>query len=207
MVRTKESATASKVVTTARELFYSEGYDVTVDRISHAAKVAKPTVYAHFASKETLVAAALEDNSQQFFTQLELEMKRHADDPVAQLLAPFDLLAADLPNAGYHGCMCLNAAATFTDPAHPAHGIFARLEDQLSETWATAAEALRVPDPASLARQLLLLFDGVKARGIIDSSNVAANEAREAALALVQYHRTAGRKRRAPSSSGAGPAR
>jgi hypothetical protein len=40
--------------------------------------------------------------------------------------------------------------------------------------------------PAELARQLLLLYDGVKAIGLVDHSGVMARDARAAAVALLR---------------------
>ena len=178
-----------RVIDAAHDLFYAEGYEVTIDAIAQRASVAKPTVYVHFGSKEALIEAALEAASTQFFDELELEVARHPGDPAAQLLAPIDLLVAGLPDPAYRGCLCVNAAATFPDPGHPAHKVLRDLDQQLLEIWTGLAAQAGARQPDALARQLLLLFDGIKARGLTDSTGVAASDARDAARALLDHNR------------------
>ena len=55
---------------------------------------------------------------------------------------------------------------------------------------AQAVQATRAHVRAELARQLLLLYDGVKTRGIIDFSGAAADDARSAATALLALDRS-----------------
>ena len=131
----------------------------------------------------------LESASVEFFSLLQQEVTRRSGDPAAQLLAPIDLLVAGLPDSAYHGCLCLNAAATFPDPAHPAHQVLRDLDQRLLETWTGLAARAGARPPDALARQLLLLFDGVKARGPTDNSGVAAGDARAAARALLDRSR------------------
>ena len=183
---------SQRVIDAARDLFYAQGYEVTIDAIAQRASVAKPTVYVHFGSKDALIQAVLESASAEFFSRLQLEVTRQSGDPAAQLLAPIDLLVADLPDPAYHGCLCLNAAATFPDPAHRAHQVLRDLDQRLLDTWAGLAAQAGARQPDALARQLLLLFDGVKASGLTDNSGVAAGDARAAARALLD------RSRRAP---------
>jgi hypothetical protein len=95
------------------------------------------------------------------------------------LLAPIDLLVAGLPDPAYRGCLCLNTAATFPDPGHPAHKVLRDLDQRLLDTWTGLAARAGARQPDALARQLLL-FDGVKARGLTDNSGVAARDARAA---------------------------
>jgi AcrR family transcriptional regulator len=178
-----------RVIDAARDLFYAQGYEVTIDTIAQRASVAKPTVYVHFGSKEALIEAVLKDASTEFFGQLELAVAGHPGDPVAQLLTPIDLLVAGLPDPAYHGCLCVNAAATFPDPSHPAHKVLHDLDQRLLEIWTGLAAQAGASQPAALARQLLLLFDGIKARGLTDSSGAAAADARAAARVLLDHNR------------------
>jgi AcrR family transcriptional regulator len=183
---------SQRVIDAARDLFYAQGYEVTIDTIAQRASVAKPTVYVHFGSKDALIQAVLESASAEFFSRLQLEVTRRSGDPAAQLLAPIDLLVAHLPDPAYHGCLCLNAAATFPDPGHRAHKVLRDLDQRLLDTWTGLAARAGARQPDALARQLLLLFDGVKAAGLTDNSGVAAGDARAAARALLD------RSRRAP---------
>ena len=53
--------THTRLLDTATELFYAEGIAATgVDKVVARSGVSKPTLYAHFRSKDELVAAVLE---------------------------------------------------------------------------------------------------------------------------------------------------
>ena len=108
-----------RLVRAARELFYAQGQTVSIDTIADTAGVAKPTVYAHFASTEALLEAALRDAGEEWFADLDAELRRREGDPRARLLAPFDLLVRDLPNPAYHGCIFVNSAAACVTEQHP----------------------------------------------------------------------------------------
>jgi hypothetical protein len=128
----------------------------------------------------------LEAAADQWFSDLDAEIEHRAGDPVSQLMAPFDLLVEDLPDPAYHGCVFVNSAAAFHEPAHPANRALALHHERMLERFerlATAAEAAR---PEVTARQLLLLYDGIKVRGIVDGSGAVAADARAAAAALIE---------------------
>lgn len=190
MTTTSKSSTGERLLEAAGDLFYSEGYDVSIDRIAERASLAKPTVYAHFSSKEALIEAVLDTKSTEFFAQLDAEIARRHDDPFERLMSAFDLLVADLPNPDYHGCLCVNAAATFTRRDHPSHRVLRALDDRLLEVLTGLAAEAGAEEPAALARQLLLLFNGIKTRGLIDFSGAAATDARAAARTLLDHARS-----------------
>jgi AcrR family transcriptional regulator len=179
-----------RLLEAAADLFYAQGYGVSVDAIAEHAGVAKPTVYAHFASKEALIEAVLQAGSDGYFADLDEELARREGDPLARLMAPFDLLVKGLPDPDYHGCICVNSAATFVSRTHPSHRVLETHEERMREIFERLAAGADAAHPAELARQLLLLYDGVKTRGIIDFSGAAADDARSAATALLALDRS-----------------
>ncbi|RMI43795.1 TetR/AcrR family transcriptional regulator [Actinomadura harenae] len=174
-----------RLLEAARELFYAEGYGVSIDAVTERAGVAKPTVYAHFKSKDALIGTMLTAACDDWFTDLDAELERRAGDPARRLLAPFDLLAAHLPDPAYHGCILVNSAASFLDTEHPAHAALATHDQRMRDLFERLATEADATNPAGLARQLLVLYDGVKARGLVDNSGEAARDARTAAILLL----------------------
>jgi hypothetical protein len=69
------------------------------------------------------------------------------------------------------------------------------------------ATALGAADPAGLARQLTLLYDGALAQSRLDSGPAAATAARAAAQALIDAASPARRKPRARPARAASSAR
>jgi AcrR family transcriptional regulator len=178
--------TRDRLLQAALDLFYADGFDVSVDAIAEHADVAKPTVYAHFRSKEALIDAVLQSASDDWFANLDAELERRKGDPLAQLLAPFDLLVAGLPDPAYHGCILVNGAATFCPAEHPTHRVLAAHHQRMLDAFGRLTAAAGAARPAEVARQLLLLYDGVKARGLVDHSGAAADDARAAVPLLLQ---------------------
>jgi AcrR family transcriptional regulator len=185
-----QSRIRERLLTAARDLFYADGYGVSVDAIAERAAVAKPTVYAHFGSKEALIAAVLQFVDEQWFAELGAELERRAGDPHDELLAPFDLLVQDLPDPAYRGCILINTAATFCTPDHPSRRALAAHHERMLELFEHLAADAGAARPDDLARQLLLLYNGVKAQGLTDTSGAAAHDARAAAAALVERQAT-----------------
>ncbi|WP_433475472.1 TetR/AcrR family transcriptional regulator [Spirillospora sp. CA-142024] len=179
------SPARDRMLEAARELFYTEGYSVSIDAVTQRAGVAKPTVYAHFESKDALIGTMLTAACEEWFTDLDAELERRAGDPVQRLLAPFDLLAASLPDPDYHGCILVNSAASFLSAEHPAHAALATHDERMLELFERLAAEAGAMRPTGLARQLLVIYDGVKARGLVDNTGAAGSDARDAALALL----------------------
>lgn len=178
------TSTADRLTRAAHELFSAQGHGVTVEEIVARAGVAKPTFYAHFASKEVLTKAVLEQSVAAFFAALDAELARR-DDLVERVLAPFDVMVAGLPDPEYRGCVCLNAAATFPMPDHMSHDVLRAHDDRLTALFADLADQAGAAKVADLARQLLVLFDGAKARALVDPSALPGQDARAAARTLV----------------------
>ena len=119
----------------AGRLFYAEGiHAVGVDRVIAEAGVAKATLYAHFASKEDLVAVYLERQSAWWVAAAE-ERAGTGGGRLARALAPFDILAERAASPGYRGCPFINAAAEFPEPGPVADQI-SRHRQRVRDTFA-----------------------------------------------------------------------
>lgn len=186
MATTVQPVPRERLLQAAADLFYREGYGVSVGAIAEHASAAKPTLYAHFGSKEALIEAVLQRQKDTYFAELEEELDRRRGDPLSRLIAPFDLLVRHLPDPDYHGCICVNSAATFLSPAHPAVKVLDALDRRMLEIFERLAADAGAGDPVLVARQLLLLFDGIKTRGLVDHTGSAAEDARVAAATLLR---------------------
>ena len=63
--------TRQRVLDAACEAFREEGYQVSIDRISHRAQVARQTLYNHFPSKEALFAEVMRHAIQSILVTLD----------------------------------------------------------------------------------------------------------------------------------------
>jgi AcrR family transcriptional regulator len=176
-----------RLLAAADELFYREGINnVGIDRVLAHAGVAKASLYSTFGSKDELVRAYLQGRQQTRRARVEARLAGHAD-PREQLLAVFDAMADTLAQPGFRGCAFVMASAERAggDRGRPVCDDY---RQWIRELFARLAQETGAGDPALLARQLLLLYDGALIEAQMDgteSAVVAAQAARATAAALI----------------------
>jgi len=164
--RVRKTNTEQRILDTAAELFYRNGLrGVGVDQVIAEAGVAKSTLYAHFRTKDELVAAYLRQTDDIWMERLETAAVRAGDDVGEQIVGLFDALLDAAPGSD---------ALTVT-LAH-----VRRRQAWLADLSRTAGAA----DPEALAAHLGLLIDGALASGrlsqdraVVDAAKVAARSA------------------------------
>jgi AcrR family transcriptional regulator len=173
-----------RLLQAASELFYAEGIQsVGIDRVIERAGVAKASLYSTFGSKEELVCAYLSARHQQTLARLRSAVAA-SEDPIERLLAVFDAQGRLFQTPDFHGCAFTAAAAeapsggridaTAESYRHDIHALFSEL-----------AAAAGAPDPALLAGQLQLVYDGAGLAAKMDQNPDIAIPARAAASALI----------------------
>ena len=183
---TSAASSHDRLVDAAAELFYFRGITATgVDKIADRSGVSKPTLYAHFRSKDGLVTAVLTRRHEQRTASLDTWVRRRAGSPRDRLLAVFDWLAEWHATEGTRGCAFLNAAAEIVDPEHPAREVVRRQKHWMRDYLAGLAAEAGMPDPERLGADLMLLVDGANARMLVDGDLGAANDAGRVAALLV----------------------
>lgn len=149
-----------RLLAAAAELSYGSGIAATgVDAVLRRAGVSPATMYAHFAGKDALVAAYLEQRHA-VWRQTWDDVLAERTDPVERLLAVFDAVDRYRSREGNgRGCGFL-AAAIELPATHPGQRWLAAdsrlLLDRLRDLAAEAGAAR----PADLADSLVLLYDG-----------------------------------------------
>jgi AcrR family transcriptional regulator len=181
------SATRNRLIDAAGDLFYTSGIQaVGLDRILNAVGITKTAFYKHFECKDDLVLAVLEHRDRREIAEAIAYMRqRGGDDPRAQILAFFDLLAEWFQQPDFRGCLFMNAATEFpsrTDPIHRAAEVHAQ---HIASEMLLRAQAAGLPDPEAVTKQLMLLVSGAisarHAAGVVD----AARTARQTAEVLI----------------------
>ncbi|MBB3085661.1 TetR/AcrR family transcriptional regulator [Geodermatophilus sabuli] len=149
-----------RLLAAAGELFYESGIAATsVDAVLARAGVSPATMYAHFAGKDALVAAYLEQRHEVWRRTWDAVLAER-EDPVERLLSLFDAVGRYRSHEGNRrGCAFL-AAATELPADHPGHRWLEADTHLLVERLRTLASAAGVPDPDDAAATLLLLYDG-----------------------------------------------
>jgi AcrR family transcriptional regulator len=173
-----------RLLAAADELFYEEGvHTVGIDRIIERAGVAKASLYNTFGSKEELIRAYLEGRHAARQARVTNFIARY-ESPRDRLLGVFDGLASLAAEPTFRGCAFVNASAESVPG-----GAVEMVSDE-SRAWTRAlftdlAQAAGVADPAGLAAQLVLLYDGAIVGARMDRTPTTAVAARAIAAALL----------------------
>jgi AcrR family transcriptional regulator len=111
--------TRQKILETAQDLFYRQGYQGTVvNQIISDAGVSKPTFYNHFDSKEGLCVATLQRKRELDLSYFR-ERTRQASTPFGRFMAPVHVLKERMVGTNYRGCGFFNMLTEITDPKSP----------------------------------------------------------------------------------------
>jgi AcrR family transcriptional regulator len=182
-----------RLLDAASELFYEHGvHTVGIDAIIERAGVAKASLYSAFGSKEQLVRAYLEARHASRRATVLAEMALH-NDPRGKLLAVFDVLANTVKQPRFRGCAFANASAE-SGPDSAAAEVTRKAREWLRGVLSEQATALGVADPAGLARQLTMLYDGALAQSRLEHGPAAAIAAKAAAEILIDDAAPAARR-------------
>jgi AcrR family transcriptional regulator len=180
----EELSPRQRLLAAADELFYAEGiHTVGIERVLERAGVAKATLYKAYGSKDELVRAYLTGKHE--FIARNLAAAKEADAPARdKILAVFDILGQMHAAPSFRGCPFVNASAESPDngSARDVSKIHRDWVRSLFEELATEGALANAP---SLARQLLLLYDGASVAAQLDRDVDAARSARDAAADLI----------------------
>ena len=182
----RREKTRRRLLAAADELFYADGIRATgVDAVADRAGVTKMTLYAHFASKDELVAAYLEERDRRWRALLEGMLGAYAD-PQDKLLAVFDAYKEWLVVGDLRGCEFINCAAEFPDPDYPARVVIGEHKAGVRERLGVLAREAGANDPDALAERLFVVLEGAYVTGALEGDEEVLDRARTLATELVR---------------------
>lgn len=175
-----------RILEAAGRLFYREGVrGVGVDTIAAEAGVTKRTLYYHFPSKESLVAAYLKARDGPTRARLVEFASARGPLPGDRILGTFDFLERWFSTEEYCGCPFVNAVAEHGEIA-TAVGAISREHKRAVEDWFCEQAAQGgAPHPRQLGAQLTVIFEGAMAYALVHKNAAAAELARAVAQSLL----------------------
>lgn len=179
-----------RILETAAKLFYAGGYRaIGVDRLIAESGVAKMTFYKHFPSKDDLIAAYLEQSSQNFWHWI-ATITKNQPDPRLQLEQIFAAVANRSIQPACLGCAFMAAALEFPDVEHRAHKVALEYKKNVLAKLIELASASQVREPEVLGAGLMLLMDGAWSAARMFGPDNHARHVLAAAKALIaaQFH-------------------
>jgi len=162
MGRRKEQ-TRLRILDAAYEAFWRSGFSRTnVDAIAARAKVTKRTLYAHFRSKDDMLAEVLEHQaelSRNRMAEIDAKLPDDREGVVDSLFA--QLAAWQGRQRRFAGSGFTRLAAELADmPGHPARAIAARHKLWVERWYAQRLRRAGVKQAERKARQIMLLIEG-----------------------------------------------
>jgi AcrR family transcriptional regulator len=169
-----------RILRAATELFYADGINTTgMERLTEAAHVSKRTFYQHFPSKAALVEAYLRQSE----PRGEESLYRDDLSPRDRLLGLFGERAA--AGGQIRGCRFHNAAVETAGALPAVQAEVVRHKQEFTARLIATARDAGARDPASLGRQLAVLFEGATALSTSLNDSGPAGDARAAAVTLI----------------------
>ena len=149
------------LIEAAVRVFSRDGFHASgLERILHESGVSRMTLYNHFKSKDDLILAALHRRDHAFRADLEQAVNAAGPDAISRLGALFDHYERWFTSDDFRGCLFINAAAEFIDPASEPRRIAADHKLEITRLIRTLCEGLSCADPEHAAEQISLLIDG-----------------------------------------------
>lgn len=176
----------ARILDVARELFCRDGVHATgIDRILAAAGASKMTLYTRFGSKEALLGAVLREEGRRQREHLFAEMARADPDPAARLHRVVPAMRTWLLGERFYGCALMNAVAEHTKGEPWLRALAAEHHREILAALQADAAAAGFPDPAVLARQVLLLMDGMIAAFMVSGDETVIGVAERTLAAIL----------------------
>lgn len=177
-------AARDRLLTAADELFYTEGvHSVGVDRLIEQAGVAKASLYTTFGSKEALIRAYLEGRHARIADHITGYIDRY-ETPRERLLGVFEAQGELFAEPNFRGCAFVAASAE-ADVREQIEGTADDYRSWLRHLLTDLADQAGAGDPAGLARQLHIVFDGGNLAARMDRNPGVWESSRAAAEALL----------------------
>lgn len=190
----------ARLLASATELFYEEDFNaVGIDRVIAHAGVAKASLYDCFGSKEELVRSYLSQRHEARQVRI-TEGLASFKTPRERLLGVFDLLGRLVAETGFRGCAFVKADAQAKADS-PVRAVLDASRTWMRQLFTGLARDAGAADAESLARQLVILYDGATVSAQMDHDPGAVAAARSVAAALLDAacaapKKTAGPRRR-----------
>jgi AcrR family transcriptional regulator len=178
------SAARERILEAADRLFYREGIRaVGIDTIIAEAGVAKMTLYAHFKSKDELIAAYLLRRDAMLRAWFARSVEQHAQKSGDWLAALFAALGEWFASPDFRGCAFINATAELPDPTHPGRLAVAEHNRQFTAFVVEVLRKARVKNPEEAVLGVGLVIDGAivsaacaNAPGVAEAAQIAVRK-------------------------------
>jgi len=175
-----------RILNAACELFYREGIQaVGIQRVIDEAGIAKASLYAHFETKDALVAACLARRAAGWRSLVTERISVGRPDARAKILRLFDVLVEWIEGPDFCGCPFQKATGELSAPGHPARDVITAHRAWLHALMVSLVREAGARPPDRVAGALIVILDGAAATGLVDGATGPARHARWAAVQIL----------------------
>lgn len=119
MQKILKQSSREKIIQTANDLFYRQGYHQTgINQIIEESGVAKATFYSNFKSKDDLAVEYLRERDRTD-TDATKDMINNVKDPYDRYMSIIEGILIHMKETDFRGCAFGNIAVEITDANHP----------------------------------------------------------------------------------------
>ncbi|HEU0230405.1 MAG TPA: TetR/AcrR family transcriptional regulator [Burkholderiaceae bacterium] len=191
-----------RIVACASDLFYRKGINhVGINEIIDASGIARMTLYHHFASKNDVVVAVLEQRMAQRRQAMQAAIDS-AQSPRDKVVAAFAYLREIVDAQDFRGCVFINATVELADPGHPGAILSARHKRRMADCFTRIAQDAGWPDADSFGIQCQLLWDGAAAAAQVNYTDAPVDAACQAIEVLIAAREAAAKQERGNAAGG-----
>ncbi|MGH3444376.1 MAG: TetR/AcrR family transcriptional regulator [Nocardioidaceae bacterium] len=154
----------ARILDAAARCFYRDGiYATGVDALAAEAGVSKRTLYNHFGSKDSVIAAYLRQREDHWQAKLESVWDEMGDDPIDRVVAYVRAYARPVQPEVFRGSAFINAAAELAEEESEALAVIQHSLNRLEEGIDSILETAGYEHAAGLAKRVLYLMEGAVA--------------------------------------------
>lgn len=188
----RKQDTRRRILDTAADIFYRRGFaNVPMDQIAEICGISKPTLYAHFPNKDTLVGECLDAVDDRHFQWFVDQTEKRIRTGVTPALAVFDVLTKWFNNPTFRGCAFINASIELNGAVTAAQIAVLRHKTKTRNWLADLCERSGITRHAcdSAAAQLMILMEGAIVTALVEERIEAARESKQVAQLVLETSR------------------
>lgn len=181
-----KSSRRQDLIDSAIGLFNEQGFHATgIELILDKTRMSKKTLYTYFRSKEELVLAALRHYDSRFRNDFMGKVDKASPSAEGRLLAIYDVAEAWFAQKDFFGCLFITVASEYPDRSSPIRQTSYEFKRLMRLYIKSLCDQLDISDPAGLADELSLLFEGATVTAQISGTSQAAQVAKKMARTML----------------------
>lgn len=175
-----------EIIAQAYDAFYDGGFHATgIDTVMANSGISKRTLYKYFPSKEDLIESVLDKYAEDTDLFLFRAALARSDDPLAQIVAIFDVRQEMMTQSTCRGCLAMKAGQEYLGKHEGIAARGRRVSTHVEGRFIALCEQAGLADPRETGRQIGLLFQGAALTAQMQQDPTVFEAAKKAVHVLI----------------------